>query len=431
MSFTRRLVLIWLSWALIVIGFQAWATARLEPVFPDRAQEWTERFTDSGYQQGHVYLLEPFMNHQVAWDSEYYLSIAVGGYDDPRSPQLTPEGIVTLPEGVESAGLGPGHGSSISSNYAFFPLYPLLIRLFAYPLQVFGMNQIATATLAGISVSALGTLFGSLALFDLAREGLGEAGALRAVFFLLIFPTGFFLVQVYSEGLFVGLAFGCLAMMKRRQWLAAGLLAAAATLTRAVGIALVVPLLIDLLRTDEWVDIVRAWRGRAIKNAPFRPILNMVFTLLPVFTFLLWKFSHLGAAFNHIQTHVYGRGALKLGNAFFEWSRALGSMLNGGNPQHTAYYFTEFLGLALALLACAAMLRRFPELAWFSFLVVLISWGSGPAQSFHRYILGAPAVFLALGHWGSSPVFERAWTMLSLMLMGFLAALFAFNLWVA
>ncbi len=26
------------------------------------------------------------MNNQVAWDSEYYLAIAVGGYDDPRLP---------------------------------------------------------------------------------------------------------------------------------------------------------------------------------------------------------------------------------------------------------------------------------------------------------------------------------------------------------
>lgn len=431
MSFTHRIVVIWLLWVAIVIGFQAWATARLQPVFPDRALEWTERFTDSGYQQGHVYLLEPFMNDQVAWDSEYYLSIAIGGYDDPRSPHLTPEGIVTSPEGNESVDLDSGSGSGISSNYAFFPFYPMLIRLIAFPLRVLGLNQIATATLAGFMVSALGTLVGMLALFELARDSLGEAGALRAVFFLLIFPTGFFLVQVYSEGLFVGLAFGCLAMMKRRQWLAAGLLGAAATLTRAVGIALVVPLLMALLRTDGWVDIVRAWRERGLSNRPWRSVLHATFALLPLFTFAVWKFSHLGEAFSHIQTHVYGRGTLQLGTAFFQWARAFGSMLTGGNPQHTSYYITEFLGLAIAVLACGAMIKRFPELAWFSVLVVLISWGSGPAQSFHRYILGAPAVFLALGHWGDNPVFERAWTMLSLMLMGFLAALFAFNLWVA
>ncbi len=55
-----------------------------------------------------------------------------------------------------------------------------------------------------------------LALFDLTRDSLGEDGALRAVFYLIVFPTGFFLIQVYTEGLFVGLAFGCLAMLKRQ-----------------------------------------------------------------------------------------------------------------------------------------------------------------------------------------------------------------------
>ncbi len=67
----------------------------------------------------------------------------------------------------------------------------------------------------------------------------------------------------------------------------------------------------------------------------------------------------------------------------------------------------------------------------FSLAVVLISWGSGEIQSFHRYILGAPAIFLVLSWWGRNPVFDRAWTLLSLLLMGTLAMLFAFNMWVA
>jgi|SRR5690349_67552 len=53
------------------------------------------------------------------------------------------------------------------------------------------------------------------------------------------------------------------------------------------------------------------------------------------------------------------------------------------------------------------------------------------AQGIHRYILGAPAVFITLAGWGNKPVFDRAWTMLSILLMGLLAMLFAFNMWVA
>ncbi|MEO5887235.1 MAG: hypothetical protein ABIQ77_06190, partial [Anaerolineales bacterium] len=203
----RVIILIWLAWALIVIGFQALATARISLQYPDRAQEWTEAFTGEGYQEGHVFLLEPFMNNQVAWDSEYYLAIAVGGYDDPRSPHLTPRGVSMSAEENLAAQSGSDLNSSISLSYAFFPFYPFMIRLFAFPLQVFGMNPIAMATLAGVVVSALGTLMGMLALYDLTRDSLGEEGALRAAFYLVIFPTAFFLIQVYTEGLFVGLSF--------------------------------------------------------------------------------------------------------------------------------------------------------------------------------------------------------------------------------
>src|SRR5678816_3333334 len=106
---TRVILLIWLAWGIIVMAFQALATARLVPQFPDLALEWTTRFTGNGYQEEHIYLLDPFMNDQVAWDSEYYLSIAIGGYDDPRSPHLTPQGeVITSSHGFQSTESGSG-----------------------------------------------------------------------------------------------------------------------------------------------------------------------------------------------------------------------------------------------------------------------------------------------------------------------------------
>jgi hypothetical protein len=427
---TRIIVLTWLAWAIIVIAFQALATARLVPQYPDRALEWTTKFTGNGYQEDHVYLLEPFMNDQVAWDSEYYLSIAIGGYDDPRSPHLTPQaGVVTSPQGIPSTESDSDLG--ISSNYAFFPFYPLLIRILAFPLRVFGLNPIATATLAGVLISALGTLFGMLALFDLTRDSLGEDGALRAVFYLIVFPTGFFLIQVYTEGLFIGLAFGCLAMLKRQQWLTAALLAVAATMTRAVGIALVIPMLITWIRAGEWTDLNLEWRQIYYAGFPFRPLARGLLVFSPVLMFLIWRFSYLGSNFRYIEDKIYGRGVLQFGKAFFLWSEVFRTTLAGTNPQHTAYYLTEFLGLVIGIIACIVTIKTHPEIGWFSFAVVLISWGSGPAQGIHRYILGAPAVFITLARWGNNSVFDRAWTILSILLMGLLAMLFAFNMWVA
>ncbi len=431
MKSTRTIVLIWLAWAIIVLSFQAWATARIDPKYPDRALEWTARETNEGYQTGHVYLLEPFMNHQVAWDSEYYLAIAVGGYDDPRSPHLTPTGISTSVVDHSVIQSGSSFSQSISLSYAFLPFYSLMMRIFSFPLQIFGMNLIATATLAGVIISALGTLLGMLALYDLTRDSLGEEGALRAAFYLIIFPTGFFLIQVYTEGLFVGLAFGCLAMLKRKQWLAAALLGVAATLTRAVGVTLLVPMAIVWIRTGEWMDLDLEWRQIFHEGLSLQPLRHGLLLVSPLIAFLIWKFSYYGLAFDFVEDRYYGRGFLSLGMAFYLWIEAFGSMVSGANPQHTAYYMTEFLGLAIGVIACIATIRTHPEIGWFSLAVVLISWGSGSPQSFHRYVLGAPAVFITLARWGENPVFDRAWTILSILLMGALATLFAFDMWVA
>ncbi|RPJ27304.1 MAG: hypothetical protein EHM33_08520 [Chloroflexi bacterium] len=431
MKSTRNIVLIWLAWALIVIAFQALATARIAPKYPDHAQEWTTEFTEEDYQDGRVFLLEPFMNDQVAWDSEYYLAIATGGYNDPRAPHLTPQGVLISVVDHRVTQSGSSFNQRIALSYAFFPFYPLMIRIFSYPLQIFGLNEIATATLAGVIVSALGALLAMLALYDLTRDSLGEEGALRAAFYLIIFPTGFFLVQVYTEGLFVGLAFACLAMLKRKQWLIAALLGVAATLTRAVGIALIIPMVVTWLRVGEWIDLDLEWRQIFHEGIPLRPLARGLLAFAPLIAFVIWKFSYLGLAFDYIEANYFGRGFLQLGYAFYVWAEAFQSMLEGTNPQHTAYYITEFLGLAIGIIACIVTFKTHPELAWFSLAVVLISWGSGPAQGIHRYILGAPAVFVTLARWGKNPVFDRAWTTLSILLMGLLAMLFAFNLWVA
>jgi hypothetical protein len=54
----------------------------------------------------------------------------------------------------------------------------------------------------------------------------------------------------------------------------------------------------------------------------------------------------------------------------------------------------------------------------------------GVAQGMPRYILAVPSVFLVLSQWGESVVFDRAWTLISILLMGMLAALFTFDMWV-
>ena len=425
----RNIVLLWLAWALIVIGFQALATARFKPQFPDRAQVWTEFATGTNYQIGHPFLLDPFMNNQVAWDSEYYLGIATGGYEEPNVSHLQPFGNVVFDYHTLLMS-GNYVGKNLSLSYAFFPFYPWVTSVFAWPLKLLGLSPIATSTLAGVIVSALGALGAMLALYDLTYDTLGKDGAMRAAFYLLIFPTGFFMLQVYTEGLFVGLAFGCLAMIQRRYWIPAAILGAAATLTRAVGITLVIPMGITWIMSNEWLGFDMEWRQMYFSGIPWRPIGKALLAFLPILAFLLLKASYLGFAFDYVETNFFGRHFLDFSAAYFAWADAYKSLF-AGVPERTAYFLLEFLGLGIGLVTCIACLKRYPAIAWFSLAVLVISFGSGPAQGIQRYILGAPAVFVMLATWGKNSVFDRAWTIFSTLLMGLLAILFAFNFWVA
>ena len=96
-----------------------------------------------------------------------------------------------------------------------------------------------------------------LSIYDLTRAELGEEGGLRAAFYMLIFPTGFFLAQVYTEGLFIGLALGCLMLVYHKRFFWAGVLAALATLTKAIGLALIFPLFLGWASTVDWREMRR------------------------------------------------------------------------------------------------------------------------------------------------------------------------------
>ena len=414
-SSALQIISLWLAWAIILIGFQQLVTTRFQPKRPDGAISWTIGETGRVSQRDQLYLNESFLNEMVAWDSEYYLSIATDGYEDPDTRWAELD------------------GEDYSLNYAFFPFYPIIVRLFAFPLQVFGFAPLATTVFSGVLVSLLGTLLGLFALYDLSKEKLGHDGAMRALFFLLIFPSGFFLAQVYTEGLFIGLAFSSLALMKYKRGLfPAALLAAAATMTRAVGAALVPVLFLSAL---DWY-----WEGWRIRFAPRRArviLLGALAALIPTTVFFLWKNSHWGINFHIIEDLYFGRGALVIKQSLEGWHEAWRAVqgkenwLSGIAQQSQIYFSLEFSAVILGLIASLAALKKYPLIAIFSLAAWTIAVFSGAPQSMIRYMLILPAIPISLSHVGRNPSFERAWTIISLLLMGLLTTLFSYDFWVA
>lgn len=394
---------IWLSWAVILIGFQLLVEARMEPKRPDYALAWTPHETGRTSQNDKPYLIEPFMNRHVSWDSEFYLSIAVTGYDDPA---------VRL---VQVPGQKP-----LSMNYAFFPLYSLVIRALSLPLRVFGLNDIATATLAGVIVALVGALGGMIALYELVRDELGEDGGMRTAFYLLIFPSGFFLAQVYAEGLFIALAFGSLALAARGRLTWAAILAGLAVWARSIGVLLLIPLTLGWLRQLRHRPSVN---GRALARGSV--------LLIPALAFAVWWLV-LGDQFRLVEDHWFGRSPTDWERTRQGWQVAWDSLRSANTiGQMRAYYALEFASILFALLACLLTLRRYPGPALFGLAVLAVTASSGAPQSLIRYVLVVPSVFITAGRWGRSGIFDRAWTTASLLLMGLLVTLFTFDMWVA
>jgi hypothetical protein len=399
------LVLIWLGWWIALYGFQWLVTSRLDIGRPDYAVPWTSSETKKFSNKGKIYLLEPFMNQQVAWDSEYYLGIAVGGYDDPAA-------------GKAQTADGEYH----IKNYAFFPFYSYVMRAFMLPLGLLGMNAIATATLAGSIVSLLGTLAGMLALYDLTRDFFDDDGVIRTVFYMLIFPTGFFLAQIYTEGLFIGLAFWALALMKRKELVWAGILSVLASWTRAHGAALALPMMIAWLTMIDWKKPFReqfSWKWAALGLT----------VLMPLGAYLIWRNSPLGEGWAAIQPGYFGRGFLQIPESIGSWIYSL--EYAAGVKQSGIYYSLEFCAILLAFVSGLVLLRKFPEVAAFSLAVVVLSVfsGAGAAQSQARYMIIVPAMYIVLAMLGRNKVFDRVWTLTSILLMGMSVMLYSFDMW--
>jgi hypothetical protein len=398
------LVLIWLGWFLVLYTFQTVVSARFDVARPDTAVFWSSDLTLASSASRSVYLEDPFLNNQVAWDSEYYLGIAVGGYDDPRGGRET----------------NPATGRATERNYSFFPLYPYLMKTLAVPLEIFELPPIATAALAGVILSLLGTLGGMIALYDITREYFDDEGSLRTVFYLLIFPSAFFLAQIYTEGLFIGLAFGALALSKRGKWLEASVLAVFASWARAYGAVLALPLAIAWFRSVPWRQFDR--------HLLRKTVLQGVSVFLPIAAYFLWRFSPLGRGWAELQIFYFGRGFLTVETSLASWFQAFRYATTNGPG--TVYFGIEILTVAIAFFGSLRLIRRDPPVAWYSLAVVFLSVFSGSAQSMERYMLAAPAAFISLSFLGKNKAFDRTWTIASLLLMGMSVALYTLKFWV-
>lgn len=120
--------------------------------------------------------------------------------------------------------------------YAFSPLYPLLMR---------GLHAITgmPPVIGGELIAWAADLLALWLLVRLWREEAGEHVARRALWLLLAYPASFFLVAMYPESLYLALSVATYLLLRRRRFAWAAVVIAAAAVSRANGILLLLPYL--------------------------------------------------------------------------------------------------------------------------------------------------------------------------------------------
>jgi hypothetical protein len=264
--------------------------------------------------------------------------------------------------------------SGRQSDPAFFPLYPLLLKIVA-------------AT--GLPVAAAGLLLsnflflGALFAFDgLSTDLFDRALARRATLLLAVFPTTYVCSMIYPESL-VLLAYSLAGWCAiRRRWGACAITAAVAALARPEGILLALPILGCLVA--QWRSLEPEMRGRGVGALLAGPAAALSFAL-----YLGWAL-HDPLAWSKAQT-AWGRSFRVDGiyHAFTGIVRQLGTQ---GWP------YRDFLACLVTLGLLGLARRAGVPWAWVALGIatVLVPLGSGSFESDARFALPALPVYWTL-----------------------------------
>jgi hypothetical protein len=313
------------------------------------------------------------------WDAVHYLSIAAQGY-----------------QGTEPA---------------FFPLYPLLIRIVGH----FTGNEL----IAGLLVSNACFFFALLYLYKLLEHEYDRVVARRAIFYISIFPTAIYFSAVYTESLFLFLTVASFYYMRSQRWLIAGIIGFFAALTRAEGVLLLVPFAI------EWLTRYRATPSRGVRDAAYGLLIPLG---LGVYMAYLWVLRGDALYFSHVQKH-WGRETswpwVSVVNSFERMTHAV-----AGQTVATQALELSFTALMIVVLLAGWHRLRLSYTAYMA-LSILAPMCTASLMSMPRFALVLFPMFAILARWGDRPWANTLIVAFSLPLLGLFTVLFANWYWVA
>ena len=256
---------------------------------------------------------------------------------------------------------------------AFFPLFPIVIRLAA---DVAGGNYAVGGLIAGV----LSGLASVVAVWALARQVCTRRVADYAVLLFALFPGAMAFAINYSEPLAVAIAAAMLLALLKRRWLLAGILGALGTAER--------PTLI-VLAVVGGVVAIQAIRERREWAALLAPALTPA-GILAYFAFLGHRFHNYKYWF-----WIENKGW----HQHFDWGAHTFSVLLWINP--TGEHHKRFVVMLTIMFACAVagiilmLAARLPvALSLFAILTILLTITSSNGGTRPRFVWVAFPIFL-------------------------------------
>lgn len=299
----------------------------------------------------------------------FIVAVAVS---DRLTPGMRP---VTLGEGL-SAWDGTWYRDIASQGYAslpveglrFFPLFPLLGKVLS--VVTFGRTDLALILLANVASFALAIGIRRLVRFERGSVVLAD----RAVWVTCLFPAAFVLSWAYAEALwllFVVIAFWAMRSRRWRWVVGAGLVAG---LTRPLGIALAIPVAIELVRVWKSASTTERATGALAVASP----------AIGTGIYMLWVSRNFGDAFLPftVQSPLRGDSVDPFSRIFEGMSQMFGAE-RFGDGLHIPFAIGFVILLALTL-------RWWPvSYGAFASVVLIAALAAENLNSLERYGLNA------------------------------------------
>jgi len=275
----------------------------------------------------------------VSWDGQWYLHIARYGYHAAA---------------VQPGGVAGGH-----HDFAFYPGWPLLIRLIS-------LNGILPLDQVAVVLANLLFVLAAVTAFHLFADRFDERTALWGTLLLCFNPVAYVFSMAYTESLFVLLV--ALYFVDRYRK-GAPLFAGAATLVRVSGLAIGVSAAAMLL-----ID-----RGRRVRAAAVAAAVALAFGAWWLY---IWRLT--GNFFGWF-----------LGSP--DWQRDQGIPAIGKEyALHQSWEIVWIAFVALMIVGSVLLIRRHADMAVYGLVTIGLTLVGAPAWSMPRHAMVAFPAFAAI-----------------------------------